>query len=104
MHESQLPNYPTYSELQSMSDEEVIAAFDRWMSHGRDRGDPPERTMTYFMGADDYLQEIHRRHQDRQTDQMLELTKEVRDMTSHMKWLTIAVALMTLVNLAILLF
>ena len=68
----------TLKELREMTDEQVIEEHDNLA----------QRTM---MGLNYYLDELNRREQNRQTEAMLSYTR-------RMLWLTVLVAILTVVN------
>jgi hypothetical protein len=69
---------PKFSDLQRLSDDQLIAGYD-------------DRSPNTEVGTGFYLDELHRRAQARQNDQMLALTRQMRGMT-------IAITALTIIN------
>jgi hypothetical protein len=72
---------PKWSELQTMSDEDLIDRYNR----------AAENTS---VGTRFYLEELNRRAATRQTDEIVKLTRWIT-------WLTVAVVILTVVVLAV---
>lgn len=74
-------NIPSFSELKAMSDKTLIERYDGIGKHT-------------VVGTQFYLDELMRREQRRQSDQMLGFTKQMRNMTT-------LIFVLTLVNAAL---
>jgi hypothetical protein len=72
---------PTYEQLGSLSDQDLIDRYDA----------AAQRTV---VGTDFYLDELNRRAQARQSTAILELTRQVRN-------LTVIITLLTIINVAL---
>lgn len=68
---------PRYSELRALSDEELISRYDK----------AAENTV---VGTGFYRDELFRREQERQVQQMIRFTKQLRNMTIAIVFLTVA--------------
>ena len=85
----------SFSELRALTDEQLIEKHD-------------QRAKTTTVGTQHYLDELNRRHQDRQTEAMLGYTRQMLGYTDRMhgytnwiKRMTIAITVATLTNLGI---
>ena len=68
-------------DLNNLSDDELVNLYD-------------EQARRTGIGIDHYLDELNRRHQERQTDSMLRFTRSITVMT-------IAITVATLINVAL---
>jgi methionyl-tRNA formyltransferase len=78
----------TVKELRIISDEEIIKLHDKLAQNADE-------------SVDYCLNELARRHQNRQTETMLSYTKEVRSYTRYIMIMTGIVTLATIINLAV---
>lgn len=68
---------PRYSELRALSDEELISRYDKAAENS-------------VVGTGFYRDELFRREQERQVQQMIRFTKQLRNMTIAIVFLTVA--------------
>ncbi len=82
--------------MQSLSEEDLVDVYDQFLSDEDDplQGEVPRGVFT--LGPDDFLNELHRRQQDRQTAAVVNLTNQVRWMTAVIVVCTVIVMILTI--------
>lgn len=84
---------PTFAEMRSMSDEQLIGCIDRQFALGP--------ATFHQLLAERYRDELLRREQERHAEVMLRYTEKVHGYTKQMRNLTVLILFATLASLAV---